>query len=670
MLGGEGDAPLQPPENGGEFLLKMLRKPPHQHQTPLQPPPYAVTGVSPPTPSPPTPESLTHDPAVAAVGPTLPFLPFPSNNGHDLPYHPPWPQLPPFAPHNYFIRGPPQNPNSNPNWPSPPPLPLPLPLPPGFNQTHHHQPVQLNHQLFGDDIRKLGFSGTNPRPISTHQQEHKLMFGSLPCEIRNNEGVSNGSSHDNLVTRAKIEGLLSKERDISVGDRRLNGVDNEFRNSVDLSRDPPANSRASRNHEQERRGSGGSGSDRHQHGGNYSTMAPSREVRRPPPGFSGKQKQKDAVNRESRNRRRSFEHNVDRERGRFGEPHRMSFTSNAENDREGKLSSGHLKARGNVLDGLGLTRQLDSPGPPTGSNLHSVSVSDIEESLLELHGEIGEDGDKVRRQDKMKKDGGRRRLELDDFGEQLMGSLAPEDELDDKNDKRKHKSSREKGYRSDMRGQNILGQRMRNFKRQIECRADINRLNAPFLAIYESLIPAEEEKAKQKQLLTLLENLVSKEWPEAQLYLYGSCANSFGVSKCDIDVCLAIKDTDVDKSEILLTLADILQSNNLQNVQALTRARVPIVKLMDPVTGISCDICINNILAVVNTKLLRDYAQIDVRLRQLTFIVKHWAKSRGVNETYQGTLSSYAYVLMCIHFLQQRKPAILPCLQQASQRLD
>ncbi|GFY99593.1 nucleotidyltransferase family protein [Actinidia rufa] len=160
-----------------------------------------------------------------------------------------------------------------------------------------------------------------------------------------------------------------------------------------------------------------------------------------------------------------------------------------------------------------------------------------------------------------------------------------------------------------------------------------------FLAIYESLIPPEEEKGNRKQLLTLLEKLVSKEWPEAQLFLYGSCANSFGVSKSDID------------------------SDNLQNVQALTRARVPIVKLKDPVTGISCDICINNVLAVVNSKLLRDYAKIDVRLQQLAFIVKHWAKSRRVNETFKGTLSSYAYVLMCIHFLQQRKPAILPCLQ-------
>lgn len=76
--------------------------------------------------------------------------------------------------------------------------------------------------------------------------------------------------------------------------------------------------------------------------------------------------------------------------------------------------------------------------------------------------------------------------------------------------------------------------------------------------------------------------------------------------------------------------------------QAITNAQVPIVKMRDPQTGISCDICINNLLVVANTKLLRDYARIDDRLHQLAFIVKHWARLREVNKTYGGTLSSYA----------------------------
>lgn len=224
---------------------------------------------------------------------------------------------------------------------------------------------------------------------------------------------------------------------------------------------------------------------------------------------------------------------------------------------------------------------------------------------------------------------------------------------------------RSKDVRIDLfRGHNVSGQRARIRRRELRCRCDIDNFTPLFLSIYASLIPADEEKRKQKQLLHNLGKLVNQEWPTAQLHLYGSCANSFGVSNSDIDLCLAIDNVDISKSGILLKLAEILEQGNLQNVQALTHARVPIVKMMDPITGISCDICINNLLAVANTKLLRDYAQIDVRLRQLAFIVKHWAKSRGVNETYRGTLSSYAYVLMCIHFLQQRRPAILPCLQE------
>ena len=131
--------------------------------------------------------------------------------------------------------------------------------------------------------------------------------------------------------------------------------------------------------------------------------------------------------------------------------------------------------------------------------------------------------------------------------------------------------------------------------------------------------------------------------------------------------------------------------------------------------GLQVDITVNNILAIVNTKLLADYVKLDERLLQLCCIVKHWAKRRQagphhqvqhanlcdgsqiaslslvasqialenmlqsccgglrtclkqnvpaqVNDSYRGTLSSYCYVLMCIHLLQQRQPAILPCLQ-------
>ncbi|KAL9434995.1 hypothetical protein AB3S75_021290 [Citrus x aurantiifolia] len=507
--------------------------------------------------------------------------------------------------------------NFQPQWPSngcdlPPTWPrTPLPLNfLGFPQNPWASPSTENQQqrLLCEDFGRLGFSNANyaaihnliQQPNHKQQQQQNLRFGSFQVQP---DSLLNLNPLDNLKYNLDRNSQFDQPRASSISNP------NSFQHR---------NLENSREHDL-RLGK--------QHYGST-----------PPPGFSNK-----ARVAGSGNSRRGFEHNVDMIN---------RFTSSA-------VEGGN---------GVGLTRQLDRPGPPSGSNLHSVSALDIEESLLDLHREGRErplGRDKRRENGPGYSQGGD---DMDDFGEDLVDSLLPDDESELKNDTherndKKHRNSRDKEIRSDNRGKRLLSQRMRNLKWQIECRADIGRLNAPFLAIYESLIPAEEEKAKQKKLLTLLEKLVCKEWPDARLYLYGSCANSFGVSKSDIDVCLAINDSEINKSEVLLKLADILQSDNLQNVQALTRARVPIVKLMDPVTGISCDICINNLLAVVNTKLLRDYAQIDVRLQQLAFIVKHWAKSRGVNVTYQGTLSSYAYVLMCIHFLQQRRPAILPCLQ-------
>ncbi|CAH1412417.1 unnamed protein product [Lactuca virosa] len=101
-----------------------------------------------------------------------------------------------------------------------------------------------------------------------------------------------------------------------------------------------------------------------------------------------------------------------------------------------------------------------------------------------------------------------------------------------------------------------------------------------------------------------------------------------GFRKSGIDVCLAIGNANIDKAEILLKLPDILKSDNLGNVHVILlkgklvclgidSSQVPIVRLMDLTTGIRCDICVNNLLAAINTKLLRDYSKIDVIFRQL-----------------------------------------------------
>jgi len=84
---------------------------------------------------------------------------------------------------------------------------------------------------------------------------------------------------------------------------------------------------------------------------------------------------------------------------------------------------------------------------------------------------------------------------------------------------------------------------------------------------------------------------------------------------------------------------------------------------------LASDISINNVLAVANSRLVRQYVQADDRLRQLALCVKTWARRRGINDRSRGTLSSFALTLMLVHFLQRRQPPVLPSLQDLASAL-
>lgn len=84
--------------------------------------------------------------------------------------------------------------------------------------------------------------------------------------------------------------------------------------------------------------------------------------------------------------------------------------------------------------------------------------------------------------------------------------------------------------------------------------------------------------------------------------------------------------------------------------------------------GIQCDVNFSNHIALHNTQLLRCYTICDDRVRDMGLFVKTWAKRRKINSPYHGTLSSYGYVLMALHYLVNvADPPVLPNLQLAYQ---
>lgn len=139
-------------------------------------------------------------------------------------------------------------------------------------------------------------------------------------------------------------------------------------------------------------------------------------------------------------------------------------------------------------------------------------------------------------------------------------------------------------------------------------------------------------------------------------------------------------------SKVVTDLGKLLSNYpNITNLKVLSRARIPIIKFtylpqnvaVDgallpnsdvPSGGIHCDIGVNNTLALYNTRLLQLYSKLDPRVKPLALLVKYWSKMRRINEPYLGTLSSYCWLILVIHYLQSIvKPSILPVLQAVVQ---
>ena len=115
------------------------------------------------------------------------------------------------------------------------------------------------------------------------------------------------------------------------------------------------------------------------------------------------------------------------------------------------------------------------------------------------------------------------------------------------------------------------------------------------------------------------------------------------------------------------------QLQNLPNIIGRYRAPPEPHRLEFPKdgVGIQCDINFSNLLALHNSHLLKCYSLCDSRVRRMVLFVKAWSKKRKINCPYHGTLSSYGYVLMVLHYLVNiAQPPVVPNLQTVSQAFE
>nr|XP_009862414.1 poly(A) RNA polymerase gld-2 isoform X2 [Ciona intestinalis] len=156
--------------------------------------------------------------------------------------------------------------------------------------------------------------------------------------------------------------------------------------------------------------------------------------------------------------------------------------------------------------------------------------------------------------------------------------------------------------------------------------------------------------------------------PDAKVFLVGSSVNGFGRLNSDADLCLVFdpRNKTVNRKTVLKMLNRMKQLLNnahfVKNLQ-LIYATVPILKFEDRISGMECDLNVNNLTGIRNSFLLLAYARCDPRVRPMVLCIKEWAHVNNINSAQLGTLSSYALVLMVLHYLQIVKPRVIPSFQ-------
>lgn len=238
-------------------------------------------------------------------------------------------------------------------------------------------------------------------------------------------------------------------------------------------------------------------------------------------------------------------------------------------------------------------------------------------------------------------------------------------------------------------GQGKLMRTLRGYKRQID-EYDIADQDRKYAKKKENAISAEnfllnlvkkkmnvkQREKKDRKVRKIIEEIYKIDFGKLDIDFeqIGSCVNGYSLYNSDYDFSI-ITSEPVDE-RVLLTffsgkansvLNDIIGEGKFSiETKTQVNIRIPLVDIDIPRFDLNLSFSVNNKLGIYNSKLLKTYAKFDDRCRSLNILVKIWAKTHKIFSAKQGFLSSYAYHLMVINFLQTMDNPVLPSLQAIS----
>lgn len=192
------------------------------------------------------------------------------------------------------------------------------------------------------------------------------------------------------------------------------------------------------------------------------------------------------------------------------------------------------------------------------------------------------------------------------------------------------------------------------------------RLHNEIVELTTLLRPTAEEDKQRHEAFALVEGVVESVFPGAELRIFGSFSTGLHLPTSDVDCVIlnaGVGDLQVPKALHGLGAA-LAKQGWVSNLEVITGAKVPIVKLTVMPFGLKFDISMGKINGLSAVDAVKKYLSTWPALRPLVTILKLFLLQRNMNEVFSGGLGSFALLISVVSFLQLHQSRVDPLIKE------
>lgn len=187
------------------------------------------------------------------------------------------------------------------------------------------------------------------------------------------------------------------------------------------------------------------------------------------------------------------------------------------------------------------------------------------------------------------------------------------------------------------------------------------QVNDPWIQLHNEMVefyrlygPSKAQNLIRKNLFMKVKRVIKKFFPGAVVKMFGSTAAMLYLPKSDIDIVVFLPKSQNDHKNARKLHKLINKISWVKSCECIG-AKVPIVKLEDKEAGLFVDISFSRANGVAALSFIKKYLILYPELKYLLIIVKAFLKTRDLNETFHGGMSSFVCTLLIISYLQEIK---------------